>query len=268
MNSRSAALRFQREFMARSGAALQLASLFHSLPMVAFFAKDEQSRFVSANARLLRILGCQHEWQVLGKTDHDFRPSEIAAGYIEEDRRIMHTGQPRPRYIQMVPTVEGSVDWYLVTKIPLRDHSGGICGIAGAMYETRETAGTFQPFHRIEAALRHMHLHFGEPMETKLLAKLTHLSERQFVRLFRQILGEGPMRYLVRLRVHSACHELVATDHAAGVIALNCGFYDQSAFTRAFRKFTGLTPCSHRRRYLGKMAGHIPDRGIRSRKTA
>jgi PAS domain S-box-containing protein len=253
MNDRSAALRFQKDFLARSGPGLQLATLFMGLPMVAFFVKDQESRFISANARLLQILGCQQEWQVLGKTDFDFRPPEVAAAYIEEDRRIMQTGQPRLRYIQMVPTVDGPVDWYLVTKVPLRDVRGGVCGIAGAMYETHETAGTFQPFHRLESALRHIHLHFGESIETGLLAKMGHLSERQFTRLFQQALGEGPMRYLTRQRIHSACHELIATDHTAGVIALNCGFYDQSAFTRAFRNFTGLTPCAYRKRYLAKM---------------
>ena len=50
------ALQFQREFFARIGGGLQLAELFESLPMVAFFAKDERSRFVRANARTLQIL--------------------------------------------------------------------------------------------------------------------------------------------------------------------------------------------------------------------
>jgi len=248
MNAQAAARQFQRDFLKRTGLDLQMAGLFEALPMVAFFAKDEQSRFVRVNRRLLQILGCQQEWQVLGKTDFDFRPPEIAAVYIEEDRRVMQTGQRLLRYVQMVPDIRGPVRWYLVSKIPLQNARGRVCGIAGAMYETHEIGGALQPFHRIEPALRYIHLRFREPMTTRQLAALAHLSERQFVRLFRQLLGEGPMHYLVRQRVHAACHELIATDHPAGAIALDCGFYDQSAFTRAFRAFTGTTPSAYRRR--------------------
>jgi AraC-like DNA-binding protein len=50
------------------------------------------------------------------------------------------------------------------------------------------------------------------------------------------------MRHLVRQRIHIACQALIATDRAAGTIAQDCGFYDQSAFIRAFRAFTGVTP--------------------------
>lgn len=261
MNTRQAALRFQRAFLDRLGADVQLAGLFESLPMVAFFAKDEHSRFVRVNARLLQILGCRHEWQVLGKTDFDFRTPEIAAVYIEEDLRVMRTGQRLLHYVQMVPDIGGPLRWWLVTKMPLRDVRGRVCGVAGAMHELHEVHGFLYPFERLEPALRYIHIHFREPMTTRQLASLVHLSERQFVRLFRHFLGEPPMRYLLRQRIHAACHELIATDQTAGAVALTCGFYDQSAFTRAFRALTKTTPCAYRRRHLDKinMAWHPKD---------
>ncbi|OQW94618.1 MAG: hypothetical protein BWK77_08940 [Verrucomicrobia bacterium A1] len=121
MKERQHALRFQHAFLARIGGGLQLASLVESLPEVAFFAKDEASRFVRANGPLVRILGCRHEWEVLGKTDLDFRPRELAAVYLEEDRRVMLSGHTLPPHVQMVPEVGGAIRWQLVTKVPLRD---------------------------------------------------------------------------------------------------------------------------------------------------
>ena len=251
MTPRQQALQFQRDFFTRLGGGLQLGGLFATLPMVAFFAKDARSRFVCANARTLQIFNRQHEWQVLGKRDLDFYPLEISATFVEEDRRVIRTGKSLTRYAQMVPDVGGPLRWYLVSKAPLRDTRGHICGVAIVMYEIHEVRGVAQPFQRLEPALRHLHTHFREPMETRQLAALTHLSESQFVRLFRNLLGETPMRYLVRQRIHAACHDLIASTHPAGTIALDCGFYDQSAFTRAFRTQTGQTPAAYRQRYSG-----------------
>ena len=249
MDTQRQALQFQRRFLRRSGGGVQLARLFEALPLVAFFAKDEASRFVRVNARLLEILGCQHEWEVLGKTDFDFRPPEVAAVFIEEDRRVMRTGRTQARYIQMVPDISGPLRWWLVTKMPLRDTAGRVCGLAGAMYELHEVYGVLQPFARLEPALRHLHSHYREPITTGQLAGLVHWSESQFVRQFQHLLGEPPMRYLVRQRLHAACQELIASDKTAGAIALDCGFYDQSAFTRAFRDLIGSTPLAYRRHF-------------------
>jgi PAS domain S-box-containing protein len=251
MFEQDAALLFQREFCRRTGLDFQLAGLFEHLPMVAFFAKDEESRFVRANPRLRAILGRTEEWEVLGKSDVDFRTPAIAAAYHEEDRQVMRSGRGLARITQMVPDVGGQVNWYLTTKQPLRDAHGKICGIIGAMYETKEVGGTLQPFTRIEPALRHLHLHYADSISTAELARLTHLSERQFLRIFREAIGESPMRHLVRQRIHMACQALIATDQAAGTIAQHCGFYDQSAFIRAFRDFTGITPSAYRKRHVG-----------------
>jgi AraC-like DNA-binding protein len=117
------------------------------------------------------------------------------------------------------------------------------------MYELHEIHGVLQPFTRIEPALRHLHTHYREPITTGQLAQLVHWSASQFVRQFRRLLGEAPMHYLVRQRLLAACQELIANDNTAGEIALDCGFYDQSAFTRAFRAHIGSTPQSYRRHF-------------------
>lgn len=249
MDAKRQALRFQQCFLRRIGGALHLVNLFEAMPIVAFFAKDEASRFVRVNERLLQILGCQREWEVLGKTDFDFRPAEVAAVFAEEDRRVMRTGRTLTRYIQMVPDIAGPLRWWLVTKMPLHDTAGRVCGIAAAMYELHEVHGVLQPFARIEPALRHLHTHCREPITTGQLAQLVHWSESQFARQFRRLLGETPMHYLVRQRLHAACQELIATDKTAGAIALDCGFYDQSAFTRAFHAIIGSTPQAYRRHF-------------------
>ncbi len=253
MNEQLRSQQFQQAFLKRMGGGLQLSALFATLPMIAFLAKDKDSRFVCANARTLKIFNLEHEWQMLGKMDRDFFPRELAASFVDEDRRVMRTGKTRTYYSQMVPDISGPLNWYVVSVSPLRDARGHICGVALVLYDMHEVGGVAQPFQQLEPALRHLHTRFRETIETKQLAALTHLSERQFTRLFHKLLGEPPMRYLIRQRIRAACQDLIATDHTAGAIALECGFYDQSAFTRAFRAHTGLTPAAYRQRHLDEL---------------
>jgi len=253
MNEEFQAQQFQQAFLKRMGGGLQLSVLFGTLPMIAFLAKDKQSRFVCANARTLKIFNLEHEWQMLGKRDRDFFPRELAASFVDEDRRVMRTGKTRTYYSQLVPDIKGPLNWYVVSVAPLRDARGRISGVAIVLYDLHEVGGMTQPFQQLESALRHLHTRFRDPMETKHLAALTHLSERQFTRLFHKLLGDTPMRYLIRQRIRAACQDLIATDRTAGAIAVECGFYDQSAFTRAFRAQTGLTPAAYRRRHLGTL---------------
>lgn len=250
MNEQLQAQQFQQAFLKRMGSGLQLSSLFATLPMIAFLAKDKESRFVCANARTLKIFNLEHEWQMLGRMDRDFFPRELAASFVDEDRRVMRTGKTRTYYSQMVPDINGPLNWYVVSVSPLRDVHECICGVALVLYDLHEVGGVTQPFQQLEPALRHLHTRFREPIETRKLAALTHLSERQFTRLFHKLLGEPPMRYMIHQRIRAACQDLIATNHTAGAIALECGFYDQSAFTRAFRAQTGLTPSAYRKRHL------------------
>ena len=252
-HTQQSALSFQKAFLRHIGGGLQLATLFDTLPMIAFLAKDRHSRFVRANARTLRIFNLEHEWQMLGKMDRDYFPLELAASFVDEDRRVMRTGRTHTYYSQMVPDIKGPLNWYVVSVSPLRDTAGQICGVALVLYDMHEVGGLAQPFQQLEPALRHLHTRFREPIETRQLAALAHLSERQFTRLFKKLLGEPPMRYLIRQRIRAACQDLITTDQTAGAIAMECGFYDQSAFTRVFRSLLGVTPAQYRHQHSAEL---------------
>lgn len=52
--------------------------------------------------------------------------------------------------------------------------------------------------------------------------------------------------YVHRLRVEEACRQLALTDAPLSQIALSVGYYDQSHFSRNFKKLTGITPARYR----------------------
>jgi transcriptional regulator GlxA family with amidase domain len=57
------------------------------------------------------------------------------------------------------------------------------------------------------------------------------------------------VQYIREVRVGVARHLLETSNQSLTNIAVQCGFYDQSHFTRQFKASTGITPLDYRRRF-------------------
>jgi len=82
-----------------------------------------------------------------------------------------------------------------------------------------------------------------EKISVKEMAREAGLSESHFSRAFKHITGETPHQFALRVRLERASAALSrpsVTNIAA--VAAECGFFDQSHFTREFRKKFGMTP--------------------------
>lgn len=66
-------------------------------------------------------------------------------------------------------------------------------------------------------------------------------------RVFRRCTREGIGEYVHRLRIRSACEQMLKPDTSLTEVALEKGFADQSHFTRVFRRVTGMSPGMFRR---------------------
>jgi AraC family transcriptional regulator len=69
----------------------------------------------------------------------------------------------------------------------------------------------------------------------------THLA-REFQRHFQITIGD----FVRRRRVEFACRKIIESKAPLSEIALEAGFFDQSHFTRIFKKATGMTPANYR----------------------
>jgi AraC family transcriptional regulator len=65
-------------------------------------------------------------------------------------------------------------------------------------------------------------------------------------RVFRKCVGEGIGEYVHRLRVRAACEQILEPEISIAEVSFALGFADQSHFTRAFRRVTGMTPSAFR----------------------
>ena len=77
------------------------------------------------------------------------------------------------------------------------------------------------------------------------LAGAAGRSRFYFLRTFRREVGLTPHAYLTGRRI-AAAKGLLAGDQPLSEVALACGFYDQSHFTRSFKGCTGVTPGQYR----------------------
>lgn len=79
------------------------------------------------------------------------------------------------------------------------------------------------------------------------LASQCGLSRSYFTRAFKVSMGTPPHRWLVGQRIERAVEMLERTDESISLIALSCGFADQSHLTRVFHAATGTSPAAWRR---------------------
>jgi AraC family transcriptional regulator len=90
--------------------------------------------------------------------------------------------------------------------------------------------------------------HLAEDISLAALAGLVDLSLYHFARAFTQSFGMPPHRYHWARRMDRARSLLRMPALSVTQIGSRVGFCETSSFTKAFRKFTGLTPSEYRRR--------------------
>ncbi len=240
---------FQRSFLARLNGPLDMTRLLDYLPEVYFYCKDTKSRFVTVNRAFFRNVTVDREEDVIGKTDYDFFPTDLAELYIDEDRRVMEGRVPIPNQAWIVPDRRGALRWYLSSKTPLFDPSGEVIGIAGVMRDCAEASVVFQPYQEMQQVVDHVFRGYGARLEVPQLARMAHLSISQFDRRFKQLFGQTPQQFILRVRIHAACRAITSTSRSISQIAQQAGFCDQSYFTKQFRKAMGKTPSEYRTAY-------------------
>jgi len=105
------------------------------------------------------------------------------------------------------------------------------------------------PDQQIALAQRFIHNHFASPALVTAAAHMTGLSQRTFHRRFQQATGLSPKDFVLHQRMQFARYLLVETATPIEEIAAQNGYSDRAAFSRSFRKQTGLSPVEYRARF-------------------
>ncbi|MEA5489571.1 MULTISPECIES: PAS domain-containing protein [Pseudanabaena] len=105
-----------------------LAALLNNIPHIAWI-KDEQSRFIAVNQSFVQACGVSAE-ELVGKTDFDIWPADLAQAYRNDDAEVLQSSQ-RKVVVERVARADGTWGWLETTKTPFRDDQLNIAGTVG-----------------------------------------------------------------------------------------------------------------------------------------
>jgi AraC-like DNA-binding protein len=88
----------------------------------------------------------------------------------------------------------------------------------------------------------------ARPWTVASLAREVAMSRSAFAERFRELVGESPVQYLTRWRMHVATTWLREEEATVAELASRLGYQSEAAFSRAFKRVVGASPGSVRRR--------------------
>lgn len=226
--------------------AALLEKLFDQAPDVAFFIKDAAGRYLAVNDSLVERHGLRHKSQVLGQRPCDICPGDFGRIPSAQDAAVLRTGRPLLDHLELHWYAPHKPGWCLTTKLPMRDASGRIIGLIGISRDVRAPIETRDIPVEFAAALDHFENHLADAVTPSAIARRAKLAPARFARLMKRFFGLTPSQFITKTRIASASRLLRETDQSVADVALACGFYDHSAFTRTFRAMTGVTPTQFR----------------------
>jgi len=109
-------------------------SLVENLP-VHVLRKNREGRFTFANSSFCHLLG-RPLTEILGKTDFDFYPPDLASKYRQDDRRVMESGQLFEDIEQYER--DGALRYVQVMKSPVLDAAGDIVGVQAVFWDVTD----------------------------------------------------------------------------------------------------------------------------------
>jgi len=226
-----------------------MAGLLEDVPHVMFCAKDRAGTYLAVNQAFADRAGVRDPSQVLGRSARDLFDDALAISYTQQDSELWSSRQPLRNQLELITRPDGSLGWYVTTKVLVTDVDRS--DFLASLSVDLRAAGDAPTAHAgVAAAVDYARRHCTEHVAVADVAAAAAMSVVQLERTIRRIIGISVRQLLVRFRVERAITLLDTTDSTLSDIAARCGYYDQSAFTRQFRRVVGVSPGAYRSRTL------------------
>lgn len=124
-----------------AGELAMLRAIIANMPDL-IYVKDADSRFLLANQETANVMGAASGAELVGRTDFDYYPTEMAAGFYQTEQKIIQSGEPVVGQDEHIRLADGRIRCILTTKVPLCDGDGqpvGIIGISRDITSMKET---------------------------------------------------------------------------------------------------------------------------------
>jgi PAS domain S-box-containing protein len=111
-----------------------LSTLIDNLP-INIYIKDLQLKKTRANRSEVNYMKGLSEEDILGKTDFELFPHDTAVNSFKEDQEVLRSGIPLISSESIDKRADGSINYLLTSKIPLRNSDAEIIGLLGISYD-------------------------------------------------------------------------------------------------------------------------------------
>ena len=221
-------------------------ALFDRIPGTVFFIKNAKGEYVCVNDTLVARSGNRHKSELLGRTPSAIFGAGLGKGYEAQDREVIRSGRQLLDRLELHVYQRRQLGWCLTSKLPLRGEGGEIVGLVGVSRDLALPDDSSSEYGQIAEAVAYAASNLANPPTIKRLADVAKMSTYQLDRRMKRLFGLTTGQWLLKTRIDQACRLLLETDQSITDVAFDCGYTDQSAFTRQFRRTTGRTPSEFR----------------------
>ncbi|MFM2171676.1 MAG: hypothetical protein RI957_1905 [Verrucomicrobiota bacterium] len=235
--------------LASVGQKNALIQLFDELSDTTFFVKNSDSVLLAGSRSFYERLGFYEENEMIGKSDFELFPTHMAEHFRRDDLAVIHSAQPKLHIVELFFNRFGIPDWFVTNKFPVFDQKDRVIGVMGTTRSYTGAKESLKPYLLIDRAVEIIRASFRQKLNVAELAEIVGLSERQFLRRFKQAFSCSPQVFILKTRMSAACDRLSQSEDKISQIAHDCGFADGSSFVQLFRREIGETPLNYRKRY-------------------
>ena len=250
MSNRSIAI----PFLPQVGDFRKILDALELIPGAMFAIKDLDSRYVYMSVALRNAIHINSSERVIGKTDFDLFPKIIAETFRQNDRLVFLSGTPLVKEVHLTCFFADAPIWSFSSKFPIHNSAGQVIGIVIINEAYQDVMGQHAELNQLLPAINHVSKHFAQRITIQELAAVCEISASHFMRVFKESLKMTAYSFVEQVRMHHALEALKSGKASITQIALDCGFYDHSAFVKRFKKFTGTTPLRYRRQHQATLS--------------
>ena len=240
-------LSLQTDFFSLLYEPFTCETLFDQLSDIVYFVKNEKGEYIVVNQTLVERCGLADKSSLIGKTSDQVYPLSLGSEYRKQDDQILKDGTPILNQLELHMTPSQELSWCLTTKVPLHNAKGEVVGIAGVSRDLIPPKKKHEDYQRIAESVTYIKNNYNKSLMVDDLARMAGMSTYQYEQRMQKIFKLTAGQFIQKTRIEIALWKLRETDLQIVEIALDCGYADQSAFSRQFKKTIALTPAQYRK---------------------
>jgi PAS domain S-box-containing protein len=249
----------QAELFSQLASPFTGEALFDCVPDLVFFVKNRRGEYVVVNQTLVERCGCREKEELIGRRADELFPPPFGGSYRTQDECVLRDGKSILNQLEVHFYASRGRGWCLTNKLPMFDRRGRVIGLVGISKDLHAARADSEDYPVIAEVVRHVQQNYGSNLRVADLARRAGLSEYQFERRIQKTFQLTAGQLIQKTRMEAALAKLRDTEESIADVALDCGYSDQSAFTRKFRQTVGLSPSVYRARHSCTGSGETFD---------